>query len=76
MKIKDAAKLLGLADQTLRIFLQHGKFPEFAIAVKTSSRWTYYIEEFKLRSYISTNQIQASYLMRSPDSNRPKYNAQ
>lgn len=34
MSTKEAAKLLGLPEQTLRVFIQNGKFPEFATAIK------------------------------------------
>lgn len=50
--IKEAADLLGLAQQTLRIFLQHGKFSEFGYATKTSSKWTYYINRKALLDYL------------------------
>ena len=52
---KEAAKLLDLPVQTLRIFLQRGKFIEFGTAVQMSSQWTYYIDSKKLNSYLDIN---------------------
>jgi hypothetical protein len=51
MTIKQASALLGVSEQFLRIGLQQGKFP-FGTAVKTSSRWTYYINSTLLLKYI------------------------
>ena len=47
MSTKKAATLLGLPEQTLRVFLQYGRFKEFAEAIKKegSKHWTYYINE-------------------------------
>ena len=50
--IKEAAKLMGVSQQFIRIGLQHGIFP-FGVAVKMSSRYTYYINEEKLLAYIA-----------------------
>lgn len=54
MKTKKAAELLGLSVQTLRIFIQYGKFQEFATAIKKkgSKHWTYYINENRLYEYL------------------------
>lgn len=52
ISIRDSAELLGLSQQTLRVFLQNGKFSEFATACKTSSKWTYYINEERLWQYL------------------------
>lgn len=51
MKIIQAAKLLGVTPQFLRVALQQNKF-EFGVAIKQSSRWTYYINESMLMNYI------------------------
>ena len=51
-KVVDAAKLMGVCPQFIRVGLQTGKFP-FGTAVKMSSRWTYYINEKKFFAYIS-----------------------
>lgn len=54
MKTEKAADLLGLPVQTLRIFIQHNKFPEFATAIKKegSKHWTYYINATRLYEYL------------------------
>lgn len=54
MSTKKAATLLGLPEQTLRVFLQHGKFSEFATATKKegSRHWTYYINANRLHVYL------------------------
>lgn len=54
MSTKKAATLLGLPEQTLRVFLQHGRFKEFAEAIKKegSKHWTYYINENRLYDYL------------------------
>ena len=50
MKVKEAAKLLGASEQFVRIGLQQQRFP-WGYAVKTSSRWSYWINEKKLKEY-------------------------
>ena len=52
-KVADAAKMMRISPQFIRIGLQQGIFP-FGTAVKMSSRWTYYINEEKFLAYIST----------------------
>lgn len=54
MSTKKAATLLGLPEQTLRVFLQNGRFKEFAEAIKKegSKHWTYYINENRLYDYL------------------------
>ena len=52
VSVKEAAKLMGVSQQFVRIGLQQNRFP-FGTAVKMSSRWTYYINEEKLLAYIS-----------------------
>lgn len=49
--VKEAAALMGVSEQFLRIGLRHGKFP-FGTAVKMSSRWSYYINTAQLLQYI------------------------
>ena len=51
--IAQAAALMGVSPQFVRIGLQTGKLP-FGTAVKMSSRWTYYINEEKFLAYISS----------------------
>lgn len=49
--VKEAAALLGVSEQFLRIGLQQGKFP-FGTAVKMSSRWSYFISSAQFLQYI------------------------
>ncbi len=51
-KVADAARMIGMSQQFVRIGLQRGIFP-FGTAVKMSSRWTYYINEEKFLAYIT-----------------------
>lgn len=54
LRIREAAELLGLPEQTLRVFIQYGKFSEFAEAIKigNSRHWTYYINAPRLYEYL------------------------
>ncbi|WP_022820266.1 helix-turn-helix domain-containing protein [Fusobacterium russii] len=54
VSIKEASQKLGLPQQTLRVFLQNGKFKEFAEATKinNSRHWTYYINRNRLEDYL------------------------
>lgn len=54
MTTEKAAQLLGLPVQTLRVFMQNGKFPEFATAIKRegSKHWIYYINAPRLYDYL------------------------
>lgn len=54
MTTEKAVQLLGLPVQTLRIFMQNGKFPEFATAIKRegSKHWIYYINAPRLYDYL------------------------
>lgn len=56
VKIAEAANMLGLPPQTLRVFLQNGKFKEFAEVNKAngSSHWNYYINRNRLENYLQT----------------------
>lgn len=49
--VDEAAKVLGVSKQFVRIGLQRGQLP-IGTAVKMSSVWTYYISEDKLNDYI------------------------
>lgn len=55
IKTEKAAQLLGLPIQTLRVFIQQGKFPEFATAIKKegSKHWIYYINATRLYEYLN-----------------------
>lgn len=51
MKISEAAELLRVSPQTLRVGLQQNKFT-FGTAIKTSSHYTYHISTAKLYEYL------------------------
>lgn len=51
LTVKEAASLMGVSEQFLRIGLQQGRFP-FGTAVKTSTRWTYYLNTTHFLRYI------------------------
>ena len=51
ISVENAAKLLGVSPQFVRIGLQRGTLP-IGSAVKMSSRWTYHISGHLLRQYI------------------------
>jgi hypothetical protein len=51
LSVKEAAALMCVSEQFLRIGLQQGKFP-FGTAVKTSSKWSYYINTTQFLRYI------------------------
>lgn len=51
VRIEDAAELMGMDTQTLRLCLQNGYYKEIGEAVKTTSErecWTYIINKFGL----------------------------
>lgn len=53
MLVSEAARLLGINPQTLRLALQQSKFPQFGTAIKTSpKRYVYYINERRLMDYL------------------------
>ena len=54
LKVEEAAKLLEVPPQFLRIALQMGKYP-FGFAIKTSSQYTYYINAPQLEEYLRQN---------------------
>lgn len=47
---KEAAELMNVSQQFIRIGLQRGILP-FGYAVKSSSKWTYYISPAKFTEY-------------------------
>ena len=53
--VENAAKLLGVSQQFIRIGLQRGRLP-IGSAVKMSSKWTYHISPERLRKYIEGDQ--------------------
>lgn len=57
MLVSEAAKQLGMATQTLRLGLQQDKFP-FGTAIRTSEkRFTYYVNEERLKNYMEGRDI-------------------
>ena len=50
VKIKDAALILGVSEQFVRIGMQRGELP-IGSAVKMSSKWTYHISPYLLEQY-------------------------
>lgn len=52
----EAAKLMGVPEQFLRVSLQQGKLP-FGYAIKTSSHYTYYINGPQLEEYMRSRVV-------------------
>lgn len=50
LSIIEAAELMHVSQQFIRVGLQRGILP-FGYAVKTSSKWTYYISPLKFTEY-------------------------
>jgi hypothetical protein len=50
LSVVDAAKLMGVTQQFIRMGLQQEKLP-FGWAVKNSGRWSYYISPEKFTEY-------------------------
>lgn len=50
LTVKEAAEKMGVAQQFVRIGLQRERLP-FGYAVKTSSKWTYFISAKKFEEY-------------------------
>ena len=55
LSIAEASKIMGLANQTLRVFIRNGKFSEFSTCYKNNLKWTYYINRTKFFDYIENN---------------------
>ena len=51
ISVKEAAEILGVSQQFVRIGLQQGTLP-IGTAVKMSSRWTYHISPKLLEEYV------------------------
>ena len=51
ISVKEAAEILGVCQQFVRIGLQREKLP-IGTAVKMSSRWTYHISPKLLQEYV------------------------
>ena len=55
VSIKEAARLLNISQQMLRIGLQQNAFPfGIAIKIKDSSKYTYYINRNQLNQYLKS----------------------
>ncbi|MBW8383994.1 MAG: hypothetical protein K0M69_15925 [Youngiibacter sp.] len=54
MTVRQAALKLGKSEQFVRIGLQRGLLP-FGAAVKTSTKWSYYISDKRLNDFIGGN---------------------
>lgn len=46
LSIKEAAALMNVSEQFIRVGMQQNKFP-WGFAIKMSSKWTYYISPVK-----------------------------
>lgn len=51
ISVKEAAEILGVSQQFIRIGMQRGLLP-IGTAVKMSSRWTYHISPKLLEEYV------------------------
>ena len=54
IKVKEAAELLGVSEQYIRLGMQRGQLP-IGSCVKMSSRWTYHIAAGQLENYLMAN---------------------
>lgn len=54
ISVKEAASLLGVSQQFVRIGMQRGQLP-IGSAVKMSTKWTYHISPSLLEHYIGQN---------------------
>lgn len=54
VSVKQAAEIMGKSQQFIRVDLQRGLLP-FGIAVKMSSKWTYYISPKKFYEYVGNS---------------------
>lgn len=50
LTVKEAAELMGATQQFVRVGIAQGIFP-WGYAVKTSSKWTYFISAPKFEEY-------------------------
>lgn len=54
LAVRDAANLMNVSEQFIRIGLQRGIFP-WGYAVKLSTKWTYFISVHKFEEYTGIN---------------------
>lgn len=57
VSINEAARLLQLSPQTVRVGLQQEKF-SFGTAIKTSNQYTYHISRVQLYNYLGIKEGQ------------------
>ncbi len=50
--IREASEMLGLPEQSLRIAIQRGAFPQFATCWKNKKHYQYYINMGLLKKYL------------------------
>ena len=56
LTVPEAAAIMGVTPQFLRMGLRHGKFP-FGVAVKMKKRWAYYISADRFYAYLRGEDI-------------------
>lgn len=56
IKVSDAAKMLGVSEQYVRVGIQRGWLP-IGSCVKMSSKWTYHIPRERLNAYLEGRDI-------------------
>lgn len=56
VSIKEAASILGVSEQFIRVGMQRDRLP-IGTAVKLSSKWTYYIPRERLMAYMEGRDI-------------------
>ena len=57
ISVKQAADIMGVSQQFVRLGMQLKELP-IGVAVKRSSKWTYYISPERLKAYMSgTSQV-------------------
>lgn len=56
VKVKEAAEILGVSEQYIRIGIQRGWLP-IGSCVRTSSKWTYHIPRERLNTYLNGQDI-------------------
>jgi len=54
ISVKQAAEIMGKSQQFIRVGLQRGLLP-IGIAIKMSSKWTYYISPKLFYEYVGEN---------------------
>jgi len=52
IKVSEAAQILGVSDQLVRIGIQQGKLP-FGTCIKVNQRWNYIIPRERFEAYVN-----------------------